>query len=90
MLDKLKQLKQLRDQANDLKTILAAESITVERDGITLVLNGNQEVVSLTVPETITKAALEKTLPSLFNDGLKQIHRIIAQKVQASGLNFGL
>ena len=90
MLDKLKQLKQLRDQANDLKTMLAAESITVERDGVTLVLNGNQEVISVTVPETITKATLESTLPSLFNDGLQQVHRIIAQKVQNSSLNFGL
>ena len=87
MLDKIKQLKQLRDQAQSLKNDLANETVEVERDGIKLVMNGNQEVISLILPESFAKSELEEKLPLLFNEAIKKVHQLVVSKMQAGGMN---
>lgn len=83
MFNKLKQFKDLRHQANDLQRQLAAEIVTVERRGITLVMDGNQRVTSLVIPPAATAAEIEQTLPGVFNDAVKQIQQRLSQKMQA-------
>jgi len=87
MLDKIKQLGQLRDQVNSLKNDLALEIVEVEKDGIKLIMNGNQEIISLFIPEAMPKEELEKKLPEIFNDGIKKVHRLIVAKMQAGNFN---
>jgi nucleoid-associated protein EbfC len=89
MFNKLKEVKDMRDQAKQLQSQLSQESAMISTEGgkINLVMDGNQTVVSLDIdPELLTpdkKEALEKGLRSAFNDAVKKIQRIVAQKMQA-------
>lgn len=92
MLEKLKQYKDLRDQAKKLQSQLGDETVQVDRHGITLVMNGNQEVVSLEIqPERLTpdeKNALEHDLAEAMNDAVKKVRNLMAAKIRSGGFNF--
>jgi DNA-binding protein YbaB len=84
MFNKLKQYKDLRDQAKTLQNALAQESVTVEKNGVKIVVNGNLEITQLTI-EDAAKGNLENTLKDLFNDAIKKVQRIMAKKMQDMG-----
>ncbi|MBU0612984.1 YbaB/EbfC family nucleoid-associated protein [Patescibacteria group bacterium] len=89
MFNKLKEVKDMRDQAKQLQNQLSQESVMTSSEGgkINLVMDGNQTVVSLDInPELLTpdkKEELEKGLRNVFNEAVKKIQRVIAQKMQA-------
>lgn len=85
MFNKLKQLKDLRDQAKTMQSMLAQESVTIERSGITLIMNGNLEVVSITIKEVLEKEKMAREMKELVNDAIKKIQRIMATKMQQMG-----
>mgnify|MGYP000874374628 CR=1 FL=1 len=85
MFNKLKQYKDLRDQAKTLQNMLSQESITVEKNGITVTINGNFEITSLTINENLNKTSIEKNTADCFNDAVKKIQRVIAEKMQGMG-----
>jgi len=85
MFNKLKQFQELKNQAKTIQNMLAAEKVEIERDGIKLVINGNQEVISLTLPENIDKNQLENRLPQIFNEAIKKVQRLMAEKISANG-----
>lgn len=92
MFNKLKQIKDLRDQAKTMQTMLAGESVTIERSGITLIMNGNLEVTSLVITETLSNEKMAKEMKEAVNDAIKKIQRVMATKMQQMGglSNFGL
>ena len=55
MFNKLKQYKELRDQAKRMQSALAEETITVERGGVKIVINGNMEITSVNINENLAK-----------------------------------
>jgi DNA-binding YbaB/EbfC family protein len=89
MFNKLKEVKDLRDQAKQLQNQLSQESVMASAEGekISLVMDGNQTVVSLDIdPELLTpdkKETLEKGLRNAFNEAVKKVQRIVAQKMQS-------
>ena len=91
MFNKLKQIKDLRDQAKVLKEALEKES--VEGAGgwgkVKIIMNGNQEVVSVTIdPELAAsdkKEKLEEATKEAVNDAIKKCQRVMAQKMQSMG-----
>ncbi|MFA6391773.1 MAG: YbaB/EbfC family nucleoid-associated protein [Patescibacteria group bacterium] len=89
MFNKLKEVKDLRDQAKQLQNQLSQESVmaSAENGKINLVMDGNQTVVSLDIsPDLLSpdkKGDLEKGLRNAFNDAIKKIQRIVAQKMQS-------
>jgi len=83
MFSKIKHLKDLRNQAKTMQNALAEEVITVERSGIKLTIDGNQEVRSLTFERELPKDELERELPKLINEANEKIKRIMAQKMQS-------
>lgn len=85
MFNKLKQFKDLRSQAKTMQSALAAESITVEKSGARLTMNGNMEVTALSLPDGLAKDQTEKTLKDLMNDAVKKTQRIMAEKMRAMG-----
>lgn len=85
MFSKLKHIKQLRSQAKTLQQTLSAESVTVEKRGVSLTLDGNQKITSLKLPSDMSPADLEKALPDVFNDANEKVKRIMAQKIQGMG-----
>lgn len=85
MFNKLKQFKDLRNQAKQLKEILAQEKIENEYQGIKIVMNGNLEIISLNINPQLTAEQIEKILPEALNQTLKKAQRLMAQKFQDMG-----
>jgi DNA-binding protein YbaB len=85
MFNKLKQFKELRSQAKTMQTALAAESTTVEKNGVKLTMNGNLEVTDLVINDNLHKESLEKIIRDLTNDAIKKTQRIMAEKMRSMG-----
>lgn len=85
MFNKLKQFKDLRSQAKTMQNALAQETITEERNGVKVVLNGNMEVLELKLSDNLPKNAQEDNLKTCFNDALKRAQRMMAKKLQDMG-----
>lgn len=85
MFNKLKYIKDLRDQAKIMQNTLGQENFTVEKNGVTLQMNGNMEITGLTINNEMPKEKMEKTLVELINDAIKKAQKIMAQKMQEMG-----
>src|SRR5688500_1562666 len=89
MFSKLKQFKDLRDQAK--KSQDARSDLSVEGSGawgkVKIVMNGSQEVSSVTIdPELMAdKAKLEAGLKEAFNDTTKKAQRSMAEAMKKTG-----
>lgn len=85
MFNKLKQFKDLRSQAKTMQSSLAQETISEEKNGIKISLNGNLELISLKLNPDLSKEEQEKALKSCFNDAIKKAQRLMAKKMQEMG-----
>jgi len=89
MFNKIKHLKELRNQAKNLKDSLAEEKIEVDYKGIKLVMNGNQEIISLNISEELLnpnrKEDLEKYLKEALSQAIKKVQYAMARKMQSMG-----
>lgn len=85
MFSKLKQFKDLRSQAKTMQSALAQETVTEEKNGVKIVLNGNMEVMSVILNESLSTSAQAETIKSCFNDALKRAQRLMAKKLQDMG-----
>ena len=85
MFSKLKQFKDLRSQAKTMQDALSQETITEERNGVKIVLNGNMEVLSLTLNPSLTQDAHEDTVKKCINEAIKKTQRVMAKKMQDMG-----
>lgn len=90
MFEKLKQIKDLRTQAKTMQSALATESVTAEKSGVTITLNGNLEITSVVIGDGMTKAQIEKATLEAANDAIKKAQKVIAQKMQEMGGLSGL
>ncbi len=85
MFSKLKQIKDLRSQAKTMQNMLADETVTVEKHGITITMNGNMEITNVNLPNDTDLDKLEKSLVTCLNDAIKKTQKIMAQKMQEMG-----
>ena len=85
MFNKLKQFKDLRNQAKTLQNALSGESVTVDKKGVKLTMNGNMEVTELKITEELSNEDLEKVMTDLINDAIKKTQKLMAQKIQSMG-----
>ncbi|MBU1870679.1 MAG: YbaB/EbfC family nucleoid-associated protein [Patescibacteria group bacterium] len=85
MFNKLKQYRDLRNQAKTLQNALSEEVITVEKGGIEIIINGNMEITQININKELTKNDLERVLKDCFNDAIKKTQRIMAKKIQDMG-----
>ncbi len=85
MFNKLKHLKDLRSQAKVMQNSLAQETVTVEKAGITVLMNGNMEITKITINEDMAKESLEGMLSDCLNEAIKKTQRLMAQKMQEMG-----
>lgn len=92
MFEKLKQIKDLRSQAKTMQSALANESVTAEKSGVTITLNGNLEMTAVAIADGMTKAQIEKAVLESANEAVKKAQKVIAAKMQAMGglSQFGL
>ena len=90
MFNKLKHLKDLRSQANQMQNALAQESVTVEKGGIKIIMNGNMELTSIVINDNLAKDSLEGMLTECINEAIKKTQKLMAQKMQEMGGLSGL
>ncbi|MCX6785312.1 MAG: YbaB/EbfC family nucleoid-associated protein [Candidatus Komeilibacteria bacterium] len=86
---KLNQIKELRQQGKNLQNQLAQETVTLEKQGVNLVMDGNQKIIKLDLnPELLTperKTRLEEIIKELHNEAIGKVQRIMVEKMKASG-----
>lgn len=87
LMDNLKQLgdlKKMRDQAMEIQKKLADIKITVEHQGVTVVMTADQKVVSIT-----GEPNLEKVTHGV-NEALKQSQKVAADEMKGMMGGMGL
>lgn len=87
MFGKLKDLAEMKKQASQMRATLAQEQVEVENHGIKIVMSGNQEVISVKINHELTSEDQEKYLKEAFNEAVKKVQRLMAQKMMG---NFGM
>jgi DNA-binding protein YbaB len=85
MFEKLKQIKEIRDQAKTIQAALSGETITTDKAGITIVMDGNMNVKEVKLAKEMTKAEIEKHMPDAFNDVIKKTQKVLAEKMRSMG-----
>lgn len=85
MFSKLKQFRDLRSQAKTIQDLLAQETVTEEKNGVKITMNGNMEVMSIALNSSLDKSAQENALKNCFNDAVKKAQRLMAKKMQDMG-----
>jgi DNA-binding protein YbaB len=71
-------LNQLRKQAQEMQKVLAKEEIIVERDGIKVVMTGDQKV-----REILIDGEKNEKLERAVEDALKQVQQIMAKSLMS-------
>jgi DNA-binding protein YbaB len=84
MFDQAKNLYQLQRQAKEIKKELKNTHIEAEVDGIIVVIDGEQEVVSVAIPEQAHQnpGKLQENLVKAFNKAIKKSQQIAADKMK--------
>ena len=85
MFNKLKQFKDLRQQAKTMQNVLEKESVSEERNGIKVVMNGNMEITELTITSEESPAEIARQTKGVVNDTIKKVQRLMAKKMQEMG-----
>ncbi len=85
MFNKLKQFKDLREQAKNMQNALADETTTVEKNGIKVVMDGNMNITSIEIDSDLDKEQLSKALKETLNEAIKKTQKNMAIKMQQMG-----
>jgi len=91
MFNKLKQFKDLRDQAKELQSKLSAESVTVNSAGnkVILTMDGNLTMTGLAIDDELMtpdkKDKLIGAIKDAHSDAMKKMQRIMAMKMKEMG-----
>ena len=89
MFNKLKQFKDLRDQAKVMQDMLAKESVTVSEGGVTLTMNGNLEMTDIKIDEKLLSPGsadkLSAAIKKAHGEALKKMQRTMAMKMKDMG-----
>lgn len=89
LFSKLKEVKDLRDQAKQLQNQLSQETVHVDSLGgrINLIMDGNQKITSINISEELLKPeekeTLEKGIQEAHNEAIQKVQRLMAQKMQS-------
>lgn len=85
MFSKLKQIKDLRDQAKKMQSVLGQESVTEEKNGVKITLNGNMEITQVEINDALSKESLQSAIKDCTNNAIKRTQKLMAKKMQEMG-----
>lgn len=88
MFNKLKQIKDLKNQAKVMQDALATEIVNAQKGNVSITMNGNMEVLSVKLPAGSEN--LENDLKNCINDAVKKTQMAMAKKMQTMGNMPGL
>lgn len=78
------ELKKLRDQAMEIQKALQAEQITVEKNGVVIVMTGDQKVISIA-----TNGRSDNDVKEAINEAIKKSQEVAAKKLSQMGGGLG-
>ena len=85
MFNKIKHLQDLRKQAKHLQDELSQEVVEHTASGITIKINGNQEILALTMSDELAssgnKQKLEQAMKTAIQETFKKLQRKMAEKM---------
>lgn len=84
MFEKLKQIQQLKKLQDDFKK----EQMTVEKNGVSVTMNGNFEVLDVTLNPQLSIEDQQNTVKRALNEARESIQKKLAQSLMNSG--FGM
>ncbi|MDP4007979.1 MAG: YbaB/EbfC family nucleoid-associated protein [Candidatus Peregrinibacteria bacterium] len=91
MFDQAKDLYKLQKEAKKIKKELSNMHIEAAQDGVTVIINGEQQVIKVEISdEAKGNSRLETLLTEVFNKALKKSQEIAAEKMKAIMGNLGL
>ena len=77
MFDQLKKLQELKKLQDDFKK----EKVTVEKNGVVVILNGNFEVEDIKLNVELETEEQQKVLKQCLNEAREKIQKSLAQKI---------
>lgn len=92
MLGKLKDMYALQKQAKQIKKELKNLHIEAEHNGVTVIIDGQQEIISITISDEAMqdKRKLEESVKRAFEKALKKSQQIAAEKMKGIMGDLGL
>jgi len=84
MLDQFKKMAELKKLQDNFKK----EKITVEKRGVSVVMNGNFEVEDIKLNSELGTDEQQKTLKECLNQAREDIQKRLAKSLMASGIGF--
>jgi len=85
-----KDLYKLQKQAKKIKAELKNIHIEADSNGITVVINGEQEVIDVRIPEEKLNADLKTDLIVAFNKAVKKAQEVAAERMKGMMGEMGL
>lgn len=91
MFNKLKQFKDMREQAKNIQGALSKESVTVKAggDSVILTMDGNLTMTALAIDDSLLspekKDKLQSAIKEAHADAMKKMQRIMAMKMKEMG-----
>ncbi len=82
---KLKQIKDLRDQAKKLQGAIGGELSTSEHDGVSVTVNGSFELTDVQIARDLPHDQLGRAVAKAGTAAIKAMQKTVAQKIQAMG-----
>lgn len=76
----LGELKKMRDQAMEIQRLLSAEEVTVEKNGVRIVISGDQKIKELS-----SNGRSDEDIKEAVNEAVKKSQEIAAKKLSAMG-----
>ena len=77
---KIGDLAKMRSEAMKIQKELAAERVTIDKNGVHIVMSGDQKVIEMTVD-----GGFDKRLMEAVNEAIKKSQEVAAKKMQAMG-----
>ncbi|MFT4681550.1 MAG: DNA-binding protein YbaB [Flavobacteriales bacterium] len=92
MLDKLKQLQQMKGQMDEVKSRLDNIQVRGEAEGVVVISNGNRKIVDVIIPESLSKTDIEDLILLATNRALEQAENVFESEMKsvAGGMMGGL
>ena len=92
MLDKFKNLYKIQKESKKIKKELRNTHIEAEENGVIVIIDGEQNVVSVKIPEEMKEnlETLQKYLVSAFNKAIKKSQQVAAEKMKGIMGDMGL
>ena len=87
MFNKLKQIKDIRDQAKQMQNSLAQIMVVGQamHGKIMITVDGNQKVQGVKIEDGLSTAETEKGVQDAFNDASKKLQKELATKMKDMG-----